>query len=54
MRRTRQVTKYDMLLNDAMPRIDVNAETFDVAINGERIDIKPAEHFALGQLYWFS
>ena len=54
VRRTRQVTKYDMLLNDSMPRIDVNAETFDVAINGERIDIKPAEHFALGQLYWFS
>ena len=54
VRRTRQVTKYDMLLNDFMPRIDVNAETFDVAINGERIDIKPAEHFALGQLYWFS
>ena len=54
VRRTRQITKYDMLLNDAMPRIDVNAETFDVAINGERIDIKAAERFALGQLYWFS
>jgi hypothetical protein len=25
-----------------------------VAIDGERIDIKPAEKFSLGQLYWFS
>ena len=54
VRRTRQLTKHDMVLNAATPRIDVNPETFDVAINGERIDIKPAAAFSLGQLYWFS
>ncbi len=54
VRRTRQLTKHDMVLNAATPRIDVNPETFDVAINGERIDIKPAASFSLGQLYWFS
>ena len=54
VRRTRQLTKHDMVLNSATPRIDVNPETFDVAINGERIDIKPAAAFSLGQLYWFS
>ena len=43
-----------MVLNSATPHIDVNPETFDVAIDGERIDIRPAESFALGQLYWFS
>jgi urease subunit alpha len=43
-----------MVLNAATPRIDVSPETFDVAINGERIDIKPAASFSLGQLYWFS
>lgn len=52
--RTRQLTKEDMLLNSANPHIEVNPETFDVKIDGQRIDIKPAERFSLGQLYWFS
>ena len=52
--RTRQLTKDDMLLNSANPHIEVNAENFDVRIDGQRIDIKPAESFSLGQLYWFS
>ena len=52
--RTRQLTKSNMVLNSATPHIDVNPETFDVSIDGERIDIKPAAKFSLGQLYWFS
>ncbi len=52
--RTRQITKQMMLHNDAMPSIEVNSETFDVVIDGERIDIRPAKSFSLGQLYWFS
>ena len=51
---TRQITKSDMLLNSATPSIEVNPETFDVTIAGERIDITPAKEFSLGQLYWFS
>jgi urease alpha subunit len=43
-----------MLHNDFMPRIDIDAERFDVRINNQRIDLKPAQNFALGQLYWFS
>ena len=43
-----------MLLNSATPTIEVNPETFDVKIAGERIDITPAKEFSLGQLYWFS
>ena len=54
VRRTRQLTKYDMVLNGANPQIEVNPETFDVTINGQRIDVKPAKSFSLGQLYWFS
>ena len=54
VRYTRQLSKCNMVLNSATPHIDVNPETFDVAIDGERIDIKPAEKFSLGQLYWFS
>ncbi len=51
---TRQVSKYDMVLNDAMPKIDVDPETFDVMINDVRAFLKPAKEFSLGQLYWFS
>ena len=54
VRRTRQLTKYDMVLNGSSPQIEVNPETFDVTINGQRIDVKPAKSFSLGQLYWFS
>ena len=54
VRRARQLTKYDMVLNGANPQIEVNPETFDVTINGQRIDVKPAKSFSLGQLYWFS
>ena len=54
VRRTRQLTKYDMVFNGSNPQIEVNPETFDVTINGQRIDVKPAKSFSLGQLYWFS
>ena len=54
VRCTRQITKQSMLHNDFMPRIDIDAERFDVRINNQRIDLKPAQNFALGQLYWFS
>lgn len=54
VRRTRQITKLDMLRNSAMPRIDVNPETFDVTVDGMRAYVPPAKEFALGQLYWFS
>ncbi len=54
VRRTRQLTKYDMVRNSAMPRIDVDPETFDVMVNGVKAYVKPAEKFALSQLYWFS
>ena len=54
VRRTRQLTKADMLLNTATPRIEVNAETFDVLVDGMRAYVPPAKSFSLGQLYWFS
>ncbi len=53
VRRTRQLTKRDMYLNDATPHLEVNPETFEVRINGEIVSLKPAEEIALGQLYWF-
>lgn len=53
VRRTRQLTKADMLRNGAMPRIDVNPETFEVMVNNIKAIVKPAERFPLAQLYWF-
>ena len=54
VRRTRQLTKADMVLNGAAPRIEVNPETFEVMVDGVHAYVKPAERFALAQLYWFS
>jgi urease subunit alpha len=54
VRRTRQITKFDMVRNGGMPQIDVNPETFDVLVNGVRAYVKPAREFPLSQLYWFS
>ena len=54
VRRTRQLTKADMVRNGAMPRIDVNPETFEVYVNGIRAYVKPASRFPLAQLCWFS
>lgn len=54
VRRTRQITKFDMLRNSAMPQIEVNPETFDVFVDGVHAYVPPAKEFPLAQLYWFS
>lgn len=51
---TRQISKWDMVLNTAMPRIDVDAETFNVYVDGQLAYVPPAKEFAMAQLYWFS
>lgn len=53
VRRTRQLTKNDMVRNGAMPSIEVNPETFEVLVNKCHAYVKPAEKFSLSQLYWF-
>lgn len=50
----RQITKSDMILNYATPKIDINTETFEVMVDGEYVKIPAAEKFAMAQLYWFS
>lgn len=54
VRRTRQITKFDMVRNSAMPKIEVNPETFDVFVDGVHAYVPPAKEFPLSQLYWFS
>jgi urease subunit alpha len=47
----RSVSKKDMRFNGATPRIDVDSETYEVKVDGVRIDSKPAKKLALAQLY---
>ena len=54
VRRTRQLTKSDMVRNGGTPKIDVDPETFDVLIDNIRTYIRPAKSFPLSQLLWFS
>ncbi len=54
VRRTRQLTKWTMVRNGSMPRIDVNPETFEVFVDGNHAYVPPAKVFSLSQLYWFS
>lgn len=53
VRRTRQLTKQDMVRNGATPSIEVNPESFEVMVNKCHAYVKPAERFPLSQLYWF-
>ncbi|MDN4173155.1 urease subunit alpha [Nocardioides sp. SOB77] len=48
---TRDVGKADMVNNDATPRIDVDPETFAIAIDGEVVEPAPATTLPLAQLY---
>lgn len=51
VRPTRGVTKADMVNNTALPRIDIDPETFAIDVEGERIVPAPAEELPLAQLY---
>lgn len=49
---TRQVGKRDMLLNDALPRIEVDPETYEVKADGELLTCEPATVLPLAQRYF--
>ncbi len=48
---TREVGKAQMRNNDVLPRIDIDPETFEIDIEGERIVPAPADRLPLAQLY---
>lgn len=48
---TRELTKAAMINNSALPRIDIDPETFEIDIEGERVTPAPAETLPLAQLY---
>ncbi len=52
IRSTRAVTKADMRENDALPRVEVDADTFTVRIDGEPVEPEPAAELPMAQRYF--
>jgi urease subunit alpha len=52
IRSTRPVTKADMRENDALPRVEVDPDSFTVHIDGEVIDPAPAAQLPMTQRYF--
>ncbi|MER5739220.1 urease subunit alpha [Streptomyces sp. NPDC002262] len=52
IRSTRRVTKADMRENDAVPRVEVDADTFTVTIDGEAVEPAPAAELPMAQRYF--
>ncbi|MFE6224136.1 urease subunit alpha [Streptomyces sp. NPDC057854] len=52
IRSTRRVTKADMRENDALPRVEVDADTFTVTIDGEPVEPAPAVELPMAQRYF--
>jgi urease subunit alpha len=54
VRGTRTLTKRHMIRNAALPRIDVDPQTFAVKVDGVHATAPPAKKIPLNQLYFFS
>jgi urease alpha subunit len=52
VRRCRGLTKRDMVHNDALPRIEVDPETYEVRADGERLTCEPARVLPMAQRYF--
>jgi urease subunit alpha len=46
------IGKADMILNDALPAIEVNPETYEVRADGELLTCDPAEVLPMAQRYF--
>ena len=47
----RNIGKKDLILNDAMPEVDVNPDSYEVTVDGEKISSKAATELPLTQRY---
>jgi urease subunit alpha len=52
VRNTRNIGKADMVLNDALPVIDVHPETYEVRADGVLLTCQPAEVLPMAQRYF--
>jgi urease subunit alpha len=48
----RSLSKADLVLNDAVPKIDVNPETYEVRADGVLLTSEPADELPLAQRYF--
>jgi urease subunit alpha len=53
VKRTRTISKRDMVHNNTMPDLEIDPETYNVYMNGERITVAPAKTLPLTQLFYF-
>ena len=51
--RTRTISKRDMVHNAYMPNIEIDPESYNVYVDGERITVKPAKTLPLSQMFYF-
>ena len=49
---TRMIAKRDMVLNDYLPTVDVDPETYEVRADGELLTCEPAAELAMAQRYF--
>ena len=52
VRNTRNIGKKDLILNNALPKIEVNPETYEVRADGELLTCQPAEVLPMAQRYF--
>ena len=52
VRDTRTIGKRDMILNDVMPKIEVDPETYEVRADGELLTCEPARELPMTQRYF--
>jgi urease subunit alpha len=52
VRGCRAIGKRDLVLNDALPRISVNADTYEVLADGQLLTSEPADVLSLAQRYF--
>ncbi len=49
---TRSISKRDMVLNDALPKIEIDPETYTVTADGEVLTCQPADSLPMAQRYF--
>lgn len=49
---TRKISKHDMVMNDYLPNIDVDPETYTVTADGEELTCEPATELPMTQRYF--
>ena len=52
VKRCRDISKRDMVLNDALPKIEVDPETYTVKADGAHLTCEPAKVLPMAQRYF--